>query len=261
MTTKTISVAQFRLLANRRKDVRTSVRTWVQANMPCVPLAMLTPLTLERFEPCPHPASVVHELDIFRRECPVCGDEKFYVSRPDESVLCCAVELLAVQDGCDFEEETVIVVHTPPRHKKHVSIIDHLASVDDLPTHNFGALDIVRCDEKVMSVCVFDNHYGAEEAASDLNRYLYANAHGFPWANSQVYVPHHRIELADLDAAGFLVYDFYPYSQSCGGYRVCGIDGGGYDMFYEHIVRLYAYHHCTTQAIVVLDGIHHTITP
>lgn len=266
MKPQALSIKKFRLLAYNNPEVRDTVRTWLNANMPCFPLQMLQPLRPERFEPMPFSATEAKRVKTFTRECPACGDVKHYSSLPDEPKLCCQLELLALQDECDFDEEMRIVLRTLPRHKANASNQFHHL-FDDESMDGMESIDVILPDGKVVAMCVFDDEDAAAAAAHVVDLYPYVSVYGFPWANTQVYVPDPRIELADLAAAGFLSYTFYPGSDRdtgryrSSGYRVCGIDGGGYDMFHEHLVRLFALHHCTTQTRVLIDKQHYIITP
>ena len=78
----------------------------------------------------------------------------------------------------------------------------------------------------------FDKEWKADEWATELEA-EHETLYGFPFAHSYCYLPEDRIQTEDLVAAGFLVYEVR-------GFRVAGIDGGGYSFEGQHFAKLYA---------------------
>ena len=72
----------------------------------------------------------------------------------------------------------------------------------------------------------------AEDALQEHRQTHEENRYGFPWAHSWAALPCDRVQTSELLAHGFVVI------ETAEGYRLAGIDGGGYSMMDDHYLPL-----------------------
>lgn len=74
----------------------------------------------------------------------------------------------------------------------------------------------------------FTDETDAEDALNERRQLRDSERHGFPWANSYVFLPADNVSTEELIRHGFVV------AETATSYRIAGIDGGGYSFTDAH---------------------------
>lgn len=209
------------------------VREWMSRNMPGFSLGLLDTDDPERWEVQAAMTHTVKDINVTVWVCPQCEERH---AAPDAE--CChddddepvPLERTDIQGYAVFNEDTGDFVFSSTSYTSH----------EVWPTQD----DEVDLDGE--EVYLWDDEGDAEAAASwcddAYEAYGDANRYGFPWANSYARMPESFISDGDLKEAGFVVAT---YTGGSGGrydeqFRLCGIDGGGYDFTTCHFAKLVA---------------------
>jgi len=222
------------------------VDDFMQRYMPGFALGLLdisSEDALDRWQIEPEDRYVATKLEVTVYTCTECGDEYLEGEAEKMEYTCCPLEHLAASADTEFKESE----EYEPMQKELRSawalkdtgymLAEYSASDGDwsfeLPGH--------------LTIHGWTDEENATLAAREKNwENMRENSYGFPWANTWCFQPEDFIESQVLKDAGFTVATY------CGGggnwrndnsYRLCGIDGGGYNFKGHHFAMLVALVH------------------
>jgi hypothetical protein len=109
---------------------------------------------------------------------------------------------------------------------------------------HYPEIEIEEVGGGFLAVELGETYESEEEAEEAAREHQEESTYGFPWANGWVYRPDERISTEELQDSGFVVATYEPNGQEGEEYRLCGIDGGGYDFKGAHWAKLYAIVSC-----------------
>jgi len=204
------------------------VRDFMRREMPGLTLDLLDTEISERWEIVPEERYRVEEIDVDAFECSECRSVVF--SREEE---CCLDDekkpvpfIATVFEGYalrDMEYGNLVT----DDHSYHLYSWDHEAPQKDGTT-----------------VLIWETESAADDSARTLDQETqHESSYGFPWANNFFYMPCTFISTDVLTRAGFRVAYYTGGNgdpRESQTFRICGVDGGGYDFFTHHHCRLVA---------------------
>ena len=163
--------------------------------------------------------------------------KEFVESFMDKFMPTLPIGMLEVGDPERFEVEVPCRFYIEPRtlDGEEVYVVRDTGYIEDYFLEEGGDSLL----EDGVTACWHDEE-DAECAAREADQEEYSH-HGHPWANNTVYIPDERILTHRLQDSGFVVAT---YTGGDGeSYRICGIDGGGYDFVAGHWAPLCAIFH------------------
>lgn len=230
------------------------VRAFMEKYMPGFPMGLLDTSSSEAFERWqiePEDRYEVRELEVAVYTCTECGEEYGEGDAKELGYVCCPLESLAA--SADDEPEEVEPMTSEVR-EGWVLRDSHYAQDDYSESDGDWSFDLPEHG----TICGWSDEDSAKMSAQEKNQEAqHEGMHGFPWANMWCYLPDRVITDQDLKDAGFTVATY------CGGegnwqnddeYRLCGIDGGGYNMVGAHWAPLCAAVHARRNWPVETDN-------
>lgn len=214
------------------------VTEFMGQNMPGFPIGLLdttSPEAYDRWQVEPEKRWVVVEVTIPSVSCAECGEE-YTPEAAKAKGICCPLEVLASSADADEDYEPMIEESADWLLLSDSHYDGTYAESGSSYTVLYEGVEVAAWDPRTPEAAVF----AAQEADGES---AHESQHGFPWANSWVFLPDDRVTNEDLEDAGFTVATYIggkaDYSED-ETYRLCGIDGGGYSFKGQHFGPLVA---------------------
>jgi hypothetical protein len=197
---------------------RAHVEKWMKLWMPGMPLDLLDTEDVEKWEMFYPARFEKRALDITTWTCSECGDEHRSVNGKCPVDLCCSIE------GAD---DLATPAPLTPVDEEMYAIWDKEEQEWIMPERGDGS-------DYAIPFALWILESDADERVEELTRETEDEGrYGFPWAHNWFFLPDPYIPDSCLHDAGFTIGTY-------NGYRLCGIDGGGYSFNTVHYAKLVA---------------------
>lgn len=217
----------------RDKKFEEYVREWMRRNMRGFPMGLIDTEDPERWEVQPSMHHTVVPMNVTLWECPECE-----CVHSDQEEECCY--------GEEDEPIPLRAQLTQGYAVLNENTGDYINDRTDYAWRDVEPVQDQTTEIDKETVYLWDDEGEANAAAtwcdSAYESYADESRYGFPWANSYAYMPKTFIDDGHLKQAGFIVGT---YTGGAGGqydqeFRLCGIDGGGYNFTTQHFAKLVA---------------------